>query len=266
MFAARAGADTVPQLSERASVGPAAGSGRDPCEAKFLRVLTWNVAGNDRAFDAPKSWTVRDKECGIRAEISRLQVDVLALQESPSPGASAAVPPGFALVGAVQSNQGYAQLYARRELGMERVAVGSGLPAVVGRCRVGSEDVIFACAHLAPHEHGAPERAKQTKAVLKAHGAGPLVLLGDLNVRPAEAAELCGDLGLRDMPYDGRSWAPMQNRFYENLADYRGPGLCFDRIWCSGALWAEGHLIGVRGVPRRKEVLHVGPLWAPWDS
>ena len=68
--------------------------------------------------------------------------------------------------------------------------------------------------------------------------------MGDLNVRMDEGRELCEKLVFRDMPYSGRSWSPMQNRFYKNLGDYHGPGYSFDRIWCQGSVRAEGHLVG----------------------
>ena len=87
-------------------------------------------------------------------------------------------------------------------------------------------------------------RAAQISGLVSARGERTLVLMGDLNVRMDEARELCETFDLRDMPYSGRSWAPMQNRFYPNLQNYRGPGHCFDRILCSGPARVEGHLVG----------------------
>ena len=197
----------------------AAAPARVPGELAALRVLSWNIAGEDRSVVAPATWSVRDKMLALRSEVARLRPEVLALQESPGLGVSDAAPAGLKLIGSAGAHAVgcSVQLYSRPDLRMERVLLPAGAPAVAGRCVMAGVEVVFVSAHLAPHEVNEVERARQLRQITSVRGRGALVLLGDLNVRQEEARDLLDEHGLWDMAYSGRSWAPKVNRFYENL-------------------------------------------------
>ena len=222
------------------------GSGTGTREMGVVRMLSWNIAGEDLSCSAPASWSVADKMFAVKAEIARLRPDILALQENPGALVSPVVPDGFDLVGSVEGHPAgcFVQLYGRAGLGLVRVNLPRGAPAVMGRCEVGGVGVAFVSAHLFPHEGNEAERARQLRLICSARGRDAIVVLGDLNVRRDEVQTLCEGQGLRDMVYSGSSWSPTTNRFYENLADYRGAGYSFDRILSAGDVWVEGHLVG----------------------
>jgi ATP-dependent DNA helicase PIF1 len=239
---------SLPQASSPPVVGSESRGARcldgSEAEQSLLRALTWNIAGEDLPCTAPASWSVEDKMFALRAEIARHCPDVLALQEAAGFGASRAAPPEFDLVGVSASHCGFVQLYCRRGMGMQSVQLPRDVPAVAGRCVVIGVEVLFVAVHLAPQQTGEEARAEQLRRILAACPHKAVVVLGDFNVRKKEAEELCEEHGLRDMPYSGNSWAPKKNLFYENQREVRDFGACFDRIWCVGPLWAEGHMIG----------------------
>ena len=77
---------------------------------------------------------------------------------------------------------------------------------------------------------------------------GPVVLMGDLNVRDEEVRDLLELGAWRDVGYGQSSWAPRLNDFYgpaNRLGGKPGAGHRFDRIWLRGAVWAKtGFLTG----------------------
>ena len=172
--------EVVPESRSVAGGSASVGSVSKPSEdMSVLRLLTWNIAGENLSAQGPLSWTVREKMLSLRAEIRRLRVDVLALQEAPGPIVCSAVPADFELIDSVESHAGFVQLYCRTGLQMKRVRIKDkrgkklDVPAVAGGCLVNDKEVLFASVHLSPHADGLSGRREQVRhrAVLR----GPLL-------------------------------------------------------------------------------------------
>ena len=71
-----------------------------------------------------------------------------------------------------------------------------------------------------------------------------VLLLGDLNVRSEEFVTLTDTGVWQDAYYDGKSWNPMSNRFYEQEPGFREEGLSFDRMLYRGDVWIVSFLAG----------------------
>ena len=239
---AAAGADEV-------SFGARGGSSQlVPASTRMaLKVLTWNIAGASMSRQAPSSFTPLDKLPLIVNELlGRWLPDVFALQECAEESALPGLADVYALVGAayVEVQRAYVHLYAKKELGMELVAKRGQWPGVLGRVMVEGELVDFAALHLQPGEGGAEERKRQLTAVAAECSSAARVLLGDFNVRAEEDRALLKSTGYRNASYSGSSWDPKIVQYDEQLKTYRGHGHAFDRIFFTGACWAESFLVG----------------------
>jgi len=212
-----------------------------------LKVLTWNIAGATTSRQAPPSFTPLDKLSLIVSELlGRWLPDVFALQECTMEGALPGLGDVYKLVGAayIKVQRGYLHLYAKRDLGMELVGKRGQWPGVLGHVRVEGVLVEIAAVHLQPGQSGAEERKRQLTAVAAERSGAAMVILGDLNVRTEEEGALLKCTGCRNAFYSGSSWDPRVVQYDGELRTYRGPGHAFDRIFFSGACWAEGFLVG----------------------
>ena len=214
------------------------------------RVLTWNICGEESAFTAPETFGARDKLAWLRAEIFLLQPDVLALQECVSEAPLGILAPLYRLQGTAPAHKGYVHLYVRQGQECEVVAaLGPGIPAVVSKLVIGQHRLLVVAAHLPANRLGdLPEQQVGPAGRIKAmHDIatrlrpeqGPVVLMGDLNVRDEEVRDLLELGAWRDVGYGQSSWAPRLNDFYgpaNRLGGKPGAGHRFDRIWLRGAV------------------------------
>ena len=82
------------------------------------------------------------------------------------------------------------------------------------------------------------------KSVLQKETAGVRrIVLGDMNLKDEEAADLCDEFAFREARYAGYSWGVRANKFDADL-EYRGPGHRYDRVFFPDGVWAEAHLVG----------------------
>ena len=211
---------------------------------RFLKLVTWNIAGGDLSDAAPTSWRLPDKLCAMRRELLRLKPDVLALQECPGDGVSDAVPAGMRLLGSVECHAAgcYTQLYCRSDLDMVPVVLRDDSPAVAASCKLDGKEGMFVSAHLCPFPENAAERAKEVKQILGSRAGRAVVLMGDMNVRREEVNPLCEEHGLRAMPCSTATWNGRVNKFYPDQKHRRDTQM-FDQIWTSGSVWVEGHMV-----------------------
>ena len=110
----------------------------------------------------------------------------------------------------------------------------------------GPGEVCVVAVHL-PSGERAAERARVLgdalrSVVAKGVERTGILVVGDCNVREDEVSELCDAEGMRDASYAGKTWGVSWNRF-DKAAQYRGPGLRFDRAFFGKKLWAQGHLV-----------------------
>jgi endonuclease/exonuclease/phosphatase (EEP) superfamily protein YafD len=118
-----------------------------------------------------------------------------------------------------------------------------GLPSLAGELEVGGRRVRFLGLHthwpVTPDLARARDAALHQAAVLARDGAGPVVLLGDLNLTPDAPAfpRLLAEGNLRDV-MDGRRWRPTWRAGFWPLA------LRIDHVLVSPALCVEQAEVG----------------------
>ena len=163
-------------------------------------VVTWNIAGDDVAKDAMKGFSKADKSAWLRSVFERWsEVDILAVQESPTSAALEALSGMYRLLGSCKSHAGErcVQLYVRERVEAEVAEVVQGAPAVAAWVTLDTSTLLVLSVHLAPGREGARTRLAQMKKIKKyvdaqlarrTSGAAAVgvLLLGDLNVRSEE--------------------------------------------------------------------------------
>ena len=178
----------------RAAADEAQGAGATSIvkESDFqpLRVLTWNIAGDQVSASGPAWWTGADKVAAMRQEVARWDPDVVALQECPGQDRWGGLDDSLELVGVASAHAGFVHLYVKRGLPSERVSAPARCPCVVAEVKLRGGTVQVASAHLAPGLGAAAVRLEQVRQISKTCSAGSVVLLGDLNVREEEMEEL----------------------------------------------------------------------------
>ncbi len=159
-----------------------------------------------RSMEAPYQWTVEHTEEAIRTFLVERDPDLVLLQELPG-----LVPyvESHALVPATTvSHMGNLAILVRRSLVEELVAVVE--PGIAVLIRLPS--LTIANVHLAPGPDAAVIRLAMVHQILARAGAGPLVMVGDTNMRKAEW-KLVAEAGLEPVPAPGPTWDSRQNPF-----------------------------------------------------
>ena len=211
-----------------------------------LRLLTWNIAGEQTSASGPAWWTTEDKIAAMRREIGRWDPDVVALQECPGPDRWAGLDDSMEQVGAARAHAGFVHLYVKRVVPSERVGVTAKCPWVVAELKLRGGTVKVASVHLAPGEGAAEERLKQVRQIAKICGGGSVVVLGDLNVREDEMEDVRKAGEFFEAMYAGKTWDPRRNGFDGDLKLQRDvAGQAFDRILYVGGVFVQSYMVGV---------------------
>ena len=191
-----------------------------------LKFVTWNVGGSSLSRLAPATFTARDKRAAFQQEVRRWMADVVALQEVPDQDAMELLADSHTFVGSAASHAGFIHLYVRRSLQLDRFALSSKCPAVAAHIRLqggGLLDVV--AVHFASGAVAGEERRSQLQMVLAFVHGETRVILGDMNVRPAEVEAWSTEFDLQEAPYAGQSWNMRTNRYFDEFH-----GLGFKRL------------------------------------
>ena len=223
-------------------------------------VATWNVAGDDLAECAPVQYKKKEKALWLRSTLERWSdVDILAVQESPSREAMGALSGVFRQVGGSMKSHAdrYVQLYVRVRVEAQAVCPAiANAPAVAAWVTLGSARVLVVSVHLASGRQKSKVRTRQMQVVTKyvdehlanadaaKSGAVGAIVLGDMNVRGDEVPNLLELGGWREAVYHGRSWNPVVNRFYPREPDSVVEPLSFDRVLFKGHVNVASFLAG----------------------
>ena len=221
-------------------------------------VVSWNIAGHDKAEAAPEKFSEVDKAAWLRSMLERWShVDILAVQESPQAEHLVGLRGMYRLLGSCKSHgvDRYVQLYVRAGVKAERGCKVAGCSAVAAWVTLDAARVLVVAVHLAPHAEGAKTRLRQMVAVAKfvsveldkcdaERDAVGALLLGDMNVRNEEMSELLETGDWYEAKYQGKSWNPMVNRFYPREPGFREDGFSFDRLFFKGSVHAASFLAG----------------------
>lgn len=234
-----------------------------------LRVLTFNVSGENCSALAPRGFGLPAKYAAIAQLILEERPELLTLQEvfpnAAAPLAEALLLAGYEPCGSVKSHCGYTQLWAEARLQARQyseagpvaiariplplAAQGGGAAGPAGDAEPGPlRYLYFAGCHLEPFADGAPFRLMQVEDALRAvPPRSRLILAGDCNMRNAEN-ESVEALGLADAfqqlgrPQDANfSWNTRVNTYYGD--DTRAYTARYDRVYMRGLSAAELRLV-----------------------
>ena len=131
----------------------------DGSRQHMIRVASWNIAGGQKSDDAPATYSMDDQEAFVAKEIGRwvqsYGCDVIALQECQSDACEKSLADAFELVGSAEAKEsrGFVQLYVRRGMQYEQVAMNGCEPCVALRLRSGDdktndEGLVIVATHL----------------------------------------------------------------------------------------------------------------------
>ena len=173
--------------------------------------------------------------------------DVVALQEVPDQGAMELLADSHTFVGSAASHAGFIHLYVRRSLPWDRIELSSNCPAVAAHLRLQDGGLLdVAAVHFASGAVACEERRLQLEMVLAFVHGEARVILGDMNVRPAELAAWTVEFDLQEAPYAGQSWNMRTNRYFDEFhgLGFKAPSFSFDRVLYGGGLCGQSFLVG----------------------
>ena len=230
-----------------------------------VAVLTWTVNQKIRPLSAQapadsRVWSVDDNFAAVRAEVLRLQPDLLTLQECASATAAPRFAEKYTFVGARAGHSeaaGFVHLYVKKSFRHLPLEV-DGLPGIGCRVKMLHTFVAVVALHLSAGEEAAVTREKHLRRVVDLTDAteDTVVLLGDLNVRDSELAELTrrplGAFGatrvlpMHEAVYSGNSWFPQANRYSDEDGYAKRQPQRFDRVLVTGDAFGYSYVVGRR--------------------
>ena len=190
-------------------------------------VLTWNVnaKSGQKSAQAPaddRVWSAADNLDAVQAEVLRWRPDVFALQECVCSRALPRFDGSYVLLGSRVGHSaaaGAVYLYAKTALEVEPLLL-TGVPGVGAVLRIAGQRLAFLALHLASGSASAGQRRRHLQDALAAAAVGDpggVVLLGDLNVRDEELADLLRNDFARERiseaGYSDFSWNPRKNLY-----------------------------------------------------
>ena len=244
----------VPCLRSTLTTQQSAGVVRDvkDAEAVILKAATWNISGGQKSAQAPESWLLADQANEVVKEVLRWDADVVALQEVLSDEPIERLLHRYNHVGSSGSHRGFVHLYVSKNLTI--VDCKCDRPGVVlCRLRLKSvrDDVESIMMIVAVHlPSGIEQAVVKTRSsvfaeVSRASEDTGVLILGDMNCKDEEAADVCKKNFFREACYAGSSWGTRSNKFHA-CVEYEGSGLRYDRMFTSGSVWAATFVAGNR--------------------
>ena len=181
-----------------------------------LRFLSWNLAMLERSASAPIYWDSSATEAVVRDEVLRVQPDVVLYQELPG------------LVPFVETHE-MMRANPRSHSGNLATLVTSELMAtepsvsVVEGCAIlttfGDRDLTIANVHLTAGKGADGDRLMQLTRVISASPTKALLIVGDTNMRVAEADTLT-HLGFTGEQPPHVTWDSRRNQFRSHGAEF----------------------------------------------
>ena len=134
-------------------------------------LATWNVAGDDLAECAPVQYRKEEKAWWLRSTMERWSdVDILAVQESPSLVAMGALSGVFRQVGGSMKSHAdrFVQLYVRVRVEAQAACPAiANVPAVAAWVTLDTAKVLVVSVHLAAGREKSKVRARQMRDLTK---------------------------------------------------------------------------------------------------
>ncbi|MGY9082599.1 MAG: hypothetical protein ACKVK3_08345 [Acidimicrobiales bacterium] len=174
-----------------------------------LTFFSWNLAMLERPADAPFYWESSNTEAAVREQVLALTPDVVHYQELP-----ALVPfveTHTMMPANPKSHSGNLATLVSNELAATnlRVVAVDGFAVLTTFTDL---DLTIANVHLVAGKGAGPDRLMQISKVIEASPTLPLVIVGDTNMRVAEADPLF-ELGFSGNKPPHATWDSHRNRF-----------------------------------------------------
>jgi len=184
--------------------------------ATSLSFLTWNLAMLERSAAAPRHWDQSSTEAVVRDVVLDLAPDVVLYQELP--GVVPFVESHSMIPANPRSHSGNLATLIRNELVDEQPSA-----TVVDGCALlttfPARNLTIANVHLTAGKGAGGDRLAQLTDVIEASPTLPLVIIGDTNMRLAEAEALIG-LGFSGDKPAQVTWDSRRNRFRKDMPEF----------------------------------------------
>ena len=238
-------------LTVQQSGGVVRGDAKDSA-AVILKAVTWNICGGQKSAQAPESWLLADQANEVLKVVLRWESDIVSLQEVLSVEPIERLLIRYNHVGSSGSHRGFVHLYVSKNFTiLDRKCDRPGV--VLGKLRLtrAADDVESSVKVAAVHlPCGTSQSIIRSRSSIlddisqDSEDVG-LLILGDMNCKDEEAADLCKTNCLREACYAGSSWGSRSNRFHA-CTEYEGFGSKYDRMFTSGGVWTETFVVGNR--------------------
>jgi len=199
-----------------------------------LSFLTWNLALMERSARAPLYWDSSATEAIVRDVVLDESPDVVLYQELP--GFVPFVESHTMMRANPRSHSGHLGTLVTHAL-----AETEPMVTTVDRCAVlttfADPAITIANVHLAPGRSGAADRLMQITEIIQASPTNALLIVGDTNMRLAEAEALI-ELGFSGDKPPKVTWDSRRNRFRSDMPEFSAyftrwfasPGVTVDNV------------------------------------
>lgn len=182
----------------------------------MLSFLTWNLALLERPAHAPLFWESSHTEAVVRETVIDEAPDIVLYQELP--GMVPFVETHQMMKANTRSHSGHLATLVKNDLAATEPTV-----RVVDRCAVlttfAEPELTVANVHLVPGKGAAPDRLMQIAEVIAASPTKALLIVGDTNMRLAEAEQLL-ELGFSGEKPPSVTWDSRRNRFRRDMPEF----------------------------------------------
>ena len=181
-----------------------------------LSFFSWNLALLERSAQAPLHWDAGATEAVVRSTVLDLAPDVVLYQELP--GMVPFVETHSMIPANPRSHSGNLATLVANQLAATELRV-----ATVDRCAVLTTfvelDLTIANVHLVAGRGAGPDRLMQLTKVIETSPTLPLLIVGDTNMRVAEADAIT-DLGLVSAKPPHPTWDSKRNGFRADAYEF----------------------------------------------
>ena len=184
--------------------------------ATELTFLSWNLALLERPAPAPFFWETSNTEAVVREQVLKVEPDVVLFQELP--GLVPFVETHSMVPANPKSHSGNLATLVSNKLATTELAI-----ATVGGCAILTTfvdlDLTIANVHLPSGKGGEADRLMYMAKVIEASPTLPLLIVGDTNMRVAEADALL-KLGFSGDTPPHATWDSRRNNFRADAYEF----------------------------------------------
>lgn len=181
-----------------------------------LSFFSWNLAMLERPSTAPLFWEVSNTEAVVREQVLQVEPDIVLFQELP--GMVPFVETHSMIPANPKSHSGHLATLVRNQLATSELKI-----ATVDGCAILTTfvelDLTIANVHLPAGKGAEADRMMDLSQVIEASPTLPLVIVGDTNMRVAEADALTG-MGFSGDKPPHPTWDSRRNNFRTDAYEF----------------------------------------------